>query len=207
MPATIDEELILRAIDEACRDWQQKFTTTTPELRQAIQELFCNCTRALIQLYIYADDNDQMKQDRVRAEHIVSKLKELKQSLGDLWPPHLDSFARDIFDIGSYHVEAAEFFSPVPFYPGDNLIMKLYRWSVYDTNGTVVYRYYLERSEIIAGQVYHVLGKSYSNGHSQIQSYGSTAPDYYQMKRHVINDLNGQGPPPIISQTVPSFEH
>ncbi|CAF2522158.1 unnamed protein product [Rotaria sp. Silwood2] len=207
MPASIDKELILRTIDEACQDWKKKFTITTPELTQAIQELFCNCTRALIQLSVSADDDKQVKEDRVCAERIVSKLKELRQSLSNLWPQNLDSFCRDIFDIGPYYVETAEFFFPVPFYPGDNLIMKLYRWSVYDTNGTIAYRYYLERSEIISGQPYYVLGKSYSNGHSQIQSYGSTAPDYYTMKSHVVNNLNDQGPPSIISLTVSSFEH
>jgi hypothetical protein len=206
MSASIDGELILRNIDEACRDWPQKFKTTNNKLIEAIQELFCDSTRALIHLSIVIDDNQQMKQNQLNAESIVSKLKELRHSLGDIWPSNIDSFGRDIFDVGSYHVETAEFFHPVPFYPGDNILMKLYRWSVYDTNGTVIHRYYLERSEIISGQPYYVLGKSYPNGHSQIRPYGVTAPDYYQMKSHVINDLTGQGPQPIISLSVPSCE-
>ncbi|CAF0824443.1 unnamed protein product [Didymodactylos carnosus] len=199
MPTSIDVELILRTIDEAGPEWQQNFKTTPHELTYAIGELFHNCTQALIQLSILADDNDQVKQDRLNAERIVLKLKELRHFLGDLWPPNTDSFGRDIFDVGPYHVEAGEFFHPVPFYPGDDFIMKLYRWSVYDTNRTVVYRYYLERSEMTPGEPYYVLGKSYSNGHSQIQPYGATAPDYNQMKIHVMNDLNGQGPSPVIS--------
>jgi len=204
MSASIDVELTLRNIDEACRDWPQKFKTTNNELIEAIQELFYDITRALIQLSNSTDDNEQSKQNQLNAERIVSKSKELRHSLGDIWPSNMDSFGRDIFDVGSYHVEAAEFFHPVPFYPGDNILMKLYRWSVYDTNGTVVYRYYLERSELIPGQPYYVLGKSYSNGHSQIQPYGETSPDYSQMKRHVIDDLTGQGPQPMISLSISS---
>jgi hypothetical protein len=199
MSAAIDVEHILRTIDEACQEWQQKFKTTNDELMQAIQKLFFNCTQALIQLSILSDDNEQMKQNQLNAERIVSKLKQLSHALGDLWPSKIDSFGRDIFDVGQYHVEAAEFFHPVPFYPDKDYIMKLYRWSVYDTNGTIVHRYYLERSELMPGQPYYCLGKSYPNGHSQIHPYGTAVPDYDQMKSHVIDDLNGQGPSPIIS--------
>jgi hypothetical protein len=59
-----------------------------------------------------------------------------------------------------------------------------------------------KKSEMIPGQPYYVLGKSNPNGHSQIRPYGTTAPDYNQTKKYVINDLNGQGPPPIISLKV-----
>jgi hypothetical protein len=85
--------------------------------------------------------------------------------------------------------------------------MKLYQWSVYDTNETNVYRYYLEKIEINPGQPYYVLGKSHANGRSQIQPYGPTSPDYYQMKNHVFNNLKGQDPSPITTMTVPSFWH
>jgi hypothetical protein len=203
MSTSIDVELILATIDEACRDWQQKFKTTTDEFMQAIGELFYNCTQALIQLSIITDDdNAQGQQNRLNAERIVSKLKQLNDSLGDLWPSNIDSFGRDTFDIGPYHIEAAEFFHPVPFYPDSNFLMKLYRWSVYNAEETVVYRYYLEHSEIIPGQPYYVLGKSDANGHSQIQPYGGTIPDYNQMKKHVINNSNDQGPSPIISMKI-----
>jgi hypothetical protein len=209
MSTSISIELILSNIDAACRDWQKKFqtTTTTNELMEAIHKLFCSCTPALIQLSTSGDNNEQVKQNQLNAERIVSKLKELQQSLGDLWPSNLNSFGRDVFDVGSYHVEAAEFFRPVPFYPDDNIIMKLYRWSVYDTNGTIVCRYHLERSEMIPGEPYCVLGKSYPNGHAQIQPYGPTVPDYNQMKNDVINDLTGQGPQPIISLSIPSNDN
>jgi hypothetical protein len=207
MPNSIDVEVILRTIDDASRDWQERYKTTSNELVEAIRQLFYNSARALIQLSISTDYNEQTKQDRLNAERIVSKLKELRHSLGEIWPTNMDSFGRDIFDVDSYNVEVAELFHPVPFYPGDNLIMKLYRWSVYDANGTIVYRYYLERSEMIPDQPYYVLGKSYANGHSQIQPYGTTLPDYNQMKIHVIDDLKGQGPSPIISLTIPSSEN
>jgi len=102
----------LRTIDEACRDWQQKYKTI-----EAIRKLFYNSTRALIQLSNSADNNQQTKQNRLNAERFVSKLKELRHTLGNIWPSNMDSFGRDIFDVGSYHVEAAEFFHPVPLHP------------------------------------------------------------------------------------------
>jgi hypothetical protein len=60
---------------------------------------------------------------------------------------------------------------------------------------------------MIPGEPYCVLGKSYSNGHSQIQPYGPTVPDYNQMKNDVINDLTGQGPQPVISLSISSDDH
>lgn len=65
-------------------------------------------------------------------------MKKLKQSLDDLWSSNIDNFARAVSDVGSYHVEAAEIFDAVPLYPGDNSLMKLYRWSIYDGNNTVL---------------------------------------------------------------------
>lgn len=115
-------------------------------------------------------------------------------------------YGRDIFDVGSYHIQAAQFFHPVPFYPGDDLLTKLYRWPVYDINGTIIYRYYLERSEIISGQPYYALGKSYSQGHAQIRPYGKNPPDYNLMKNHIIDNLNGQGPSPVISLKISKSE-
>ncbi len=83
------------------------------------------------------------------------------------------SFCRDIFDVGIHQAETIEFFYPVPFYFGNHFLMKLYRWSVNNTNGTVVSRYHWERSEMILGQLYYVLGKSYSNEHLQIEPYAA----------------------------------
>jgi hypothetical protein len=74
--------LILRTIDETCRDWQQKYKTTSNELIEAIRKLFYNSTRALIQLSNSANNNQQPKQDQLNAERIVSKLKELRHALG-----------------------------------------------------------------------------------------------------------------------------
>jgi hypothetical protein len=125
MSATIDVELILRTIDEACRDRKQKFKTTTNELMEALRKLYHNSALALTQLSISDDDNQQTKQNQLNAERIVSKLKELKESLDDTWPSNMDCFTRDMFNVGSYRVEAAEFFHPVQFYPGNNFIMKL----------------------------------------------------------------------------------
>lgn len=117
MSAAVDIEQTLHTIDEACQNWPQRFKTNTDELIPAIQELFANPIRALIHLSISSDDDEQAKQNQRNAERIVSKLKELHHSMGNLWPSNMESFARDIFDVDQYHVEAAEFFHPVPFYP------------------------------------------------------------------------------------------
>jgi hypothetical protein len=62
--------------------------------------------------------------------------------------------------------------------------VKLYRWSVYDTNETIICHYHLERNGMDPGDLYYVLGKSYHNGHSQIQPYGPISPDYNQIKSY-----------------------
>jgi hypothetical protein len=41
-----------------------------------------------------------MKQNQVNAEYIVLKLKELKHSLANIWATNVNSFLRDIFDLG-----------------------------------------------------------------------------------------------------------
>ncbi|UJR32492.1 hypothetical protein I4U23_019954 [Adineta vaga] len=205
MPAAVDIEFILRSIDEAYHTWQEKFQTTTNELPAAIQVLFCDCTQTLFQLSISNDDSEQTQIDQLNAELIISKLKELRQSLGNRWPETINSFGRDIFNVDTYRVEAAEYFLPVPFYPDDDTILKFYRWSVYDMNDTIVCRYFLEKSELMPGQPYFVLGKSYPTGHAQIQPYGSVKPTYNQMKVYIIDNLKGQGSPPIASSILPSF--
>jgi hypothetical protein len=93
MASSIDVELILCTIDEACQGWQQQFRRITiNERMQSIWKLFYNCTLALIRLSISGNDKEQTKQDRLNAERIVSKLKELRDSLGDLWPSNMDHF-------------------------------------------------------------------------------------------------------------------
>ncbi len=83
MSTSIDVELILVDIDEAYREWQQKFKIkkTTNEIMEAIMKLFCNCTKDLIELSIFNHDNEKIKQNQVNVECIVLKLKELKHSL------------------------------------------------------------------------------------------------------------------------------
>jgi hypothetical protein len=59
MASSIDVELILRTIDKARSDWQQKFTRITiNERMQTIWKLFYNCTLALIRLSISGNDNE-----------------------------------------------------------------------------------------------------------------------------------------------------
>ncbi|CAF0861660.1 unnamed protein product [Adineta ricciae] len=204
MPAPFDTEGVISLFDEAIGEWPEKFQTTTDELLANIQRLFGVCTEALIQLSNCTDDNEQGVKDQANSERIVSKVKELRQSLGSRWPEIYNSFGRDIFYVDTYRIEAAEFFQPIPFYPDDDTIVKLYRWSVYDTNDTIVCRYFLEKSEIISGQPYFVLGKTFPSGHAQVRPYGNLQPNYNQMKIHLIENLKGQGPPPVASLLIPS---
>ncbi|CAF2952477.1 unnamed protein product [Rotaria sp. Silwood2] len=205
MAAAVDLEFLLNTIDEACQEWQQKFQTTTQELLQSIQQVLGVCVEYLIELSKSTADDEQSKQDRLGAKRIVFKLKQLKSSLGNLWPASITSFTRDRFDVDTYNVETIEFFEPVQFYPGFPYMMKLYEWSVYNTNGTLVYRYFLEKSELMGSGPYYVLGKAFSHGRSQIHSYGPTIPDYNQMKIHVISNLSGHGSQPLTTMTVPRF--
>lgn len=201
MSHPVDVEHILRFIDDASSDWQQMFAyTLTDEAVKTIGQLFYFCGKELSRRQISTDDNEQSKLKRLEAEKIVLKLRELQISLGDRWPTMVKAFLRDTFNVGPYVVKAEEFFQPLQFYPGKNNIMKLFCWPVSDTNNTIVYRYYLEKSEMVPGQPYYVLGKCYLSGrHEQLMSYGSVVPNYNRMKIDVINDLNGRGPSPMIS--------
>ena len=67
-------------------------------------------------------------------------------------------------------------------------------------------QYHLKKSEMIPREPYYVLGKSYPNGHAQIQSCGDSPPHDDQMKAHVIHDRTGQDPPPIMSLVIPSSQ-
>lgn len=201
MSHPVDAELILGFIDEASRDWHQMLTSATnDESVQMIGNLFYFCGKELSRRQIATDDSEQSKLNRLDAEKIVLKLRELQNSLGDRWPHIIKAFVRDTFTVGTYRVKAEEFFQPLPFYPGKYNIMKLFCWPVSDMNNTIVYRYYLEKSEMVPGQTYYVLGKCYLSGrHEQLIPYGSVIPSYNQMKIDVINDLNGHGSSPIIS--------
>ncbi len=86
-----------------------------------------------------------------------------------------DAFIRDSFTIDGLRIDAAEFFEPVPFYAGDNSIMKLYRFSVYNGD-EVVTRYYLEESKFTASPFY-VSGKSEARD-GPTRRFTCTAPGY-----------------------------
>lgn len=201
MSLPIDVKLILSFIDDASRDWQQMFAyATTDESMKAIGNLFSFCGKELSRLLHSTDDSEQSKLNRLHAENIVLKLRELEVSLGDRWPKQVTGFRRDTFKVGTYEIRAEQFFKPLQFYPGKNNIMKLFSWPVFDVNNEIVYCYYLEKSEMIPLKPYYVLGKCYRSGrHEQLRPYGSSIPNYNQMKIDVINDLNGQGGSPIIA--------
>jgi len=101
-----------------------------------------------------------------------------------------DAFLRDRFVVGDYRVDAAQFFEPAPFYPGDDKIMKLYRFSLYK-DGKVVARYYLEHSQLDGAPAssYYVLTFTKPGLHQQVQPYGREPPAYRALRKTVLEDI------------------
>lgn len=91
-----------------------------------------------------------------------------------------------------YRIDCAQFFEPVPYYatpvPSSGELMKLYRFSVYESNrNEVVLRYYLERSNVI--QLYHVLCYSCGNDRGQVFPYGLHCPSYWVLRENMVRDV------------------
>ncbi|CAF1481833.1 unnamed protein product [Adineta steineri] len=201
MSSTIHVEFLLCIMDEACEEWKQKFQKFTVELLQNIQLVFNVGAEYMTEFSKSTTNDKQTIEDHENVERIISKLKHIKTSLGNLWPKTITCFVRDAFDVSSYHINVVEYFHSTPFYQNNPYLMKLYQWSVYDVNRKLVCCYFLETTQLPNCPEYYVLGKTRLNTHSQIYLYGSTIPDYYQMRTDVIKDVNGQGPQPVVTST------
>ncbi len=123
------------------------------------------------------------------ADRIATAIIEMRNAIDPAFFPRNspDAFVRDRFPAGPYRVDAAQFFEPVRYYPDDDRIMKLYRFSVY-MGETVVARYYLERSTL--AEDYYVLGYTdHAVFHRQVKPYGPHLPSYAELKTSVLADL------------------
>ncbi|UJR12536.1 hypothetical protein I4U23_016712 [Adineta vaga] len=205
MSSTVHVEFLLRIMDEACEEWKQKFQTFTVELLQSIVLIFDVGAEYLTELSKSTTYDEQTIEDHGNVERIISKLKQIKNSLGNLWLRTVTCFRRDAFDVGSYHVNADEYFHPTPFYSNNPFLVKLYQWSVYDVNQRIVCCYFLETTNLPNNLEYYVLGKTVVNTHSQICPYLLTKPDYYQIRMDVINDLNSESSQALSTLTIPSY--
>ena len=176
-----DVDLVLGQIQEA-RHWKGKVDSPTDEFLNAVGPQFDRWREVLTEL--------SSADRRADADRICAAIHELQRDWGaKLFPlERFEAFGRDRFVFRDLRIDAAEFFAPVPYYPGDATIVKLFRFSVYRAN-KVVLRYYLEKSNIL--EVFYVLTRvdPASNSHAQIKPYGRAAPDYWDLKHNVLNDL------------------
>lgn len=166
------------------KQWKSKADGPTPELLASVLPKigrWCDFLMAL-----------SAQGKRKEADELARAIVDLRNHLGTkLIPPsRFNAFARDRFKVKEKVVLAAQFFEPVPFYPGDSRLLKLYRFSVYEGK-KVVARYYLEKSRLVKD--YYVLGHVSGTRHRQVQPYGERQPTYWELKARVIQDL-GFGP-------------
>jgi len=136
---------------------------------------------------------------KMEADSIVMEMVTVRNRWGTRLLPNsiCNAFVREriphTVDRRQFRIDCAQFFEPVPFYgsqqtdnPGE--LMKMYRFSVYDlTRNEVVLRYYLERSNVT--QLYHVLCFTCDNYRGQVIPYGSECPSYWEVRRHMMEDV------------------
>jgi hypothetical protein len=172
-------ESVLKEIQAEYR-WKGTIASPTEEFLSSVGPKFARWQEVLSKL--------SLANQKEEADRICTSIVSLRNHWGpDIFPlAKYNSFARDTFTKGGLQIEVAEFFEPVPYYPGDDKLMKLYRFSVY--NGTqIIARYHLEYSNIL--EPFYVLGRADGRGHSQIQACGGKKPTYWVLKEAVIKDL------------------
>ena len=177
---TVDLAAVEAALKEIQGEyhWKGDITKPTEEFLNAVGPKFDHWGELLSKL--------SSANQRQEADQICGAIVALRNHWGpDISP--WDAFLRDRFFVGDLRIDAAEFFEPVPYYPGDDKIMKLYRFSLYK-GGKVVARYYLEHSNLI-GNSYYVLGLSDPTSHTQVQPYGPNRPTYWALKEKVLQHL------------------
>ncbi|CAF1495971.1 unnamed protein product [Adineta ricciae] len=113
-----------------------------------MQIIFNVCTECLAELSKSITNDEKTIEDHRNIERIISKLKQLQNSLGNLWARMITCFGRDSVDVGLYHVEADEYFHPTLFYPNVPYLVKFYQWSVYDVSRKIVCCYLLETTTL-----------------------------------------------------------
>jgi hypothetical protein len=172
-------EAVLKEIQDEYR-WKGKISSPTEEFLNSVGPKFVRWQEILSKLSLANQTED--------ADRICTSIVNLRNHWGpDIFPSaKYNAFARDTFSVGSLQIDAAEFFEPIPYYPGDDKILKYYRFSVY-SGSQVIARYHLEYSNIL--EPFYVLGRADEQRHAQIQTYGGNKPSYWVLKDAVIKDL------------------
>ena len=122
-------------------------------------------------------------------ERVVKEVMRLKNALGDDFfeAARINAFGREITELGSYLLTGGQYFKPVMIHEDDDNIVKLYFFVVSEAETTeVLFRYYLEHSSFL--DEYFALGLVTSEGHTQVEIYGSSCPPYWKIRRDVINN-------------------
>ena len=190
---------IYAAIKQAYK-WQ--YNQPTQEFVARMDDLFSKCRLHMASLATQCSLERRREIDLFARELSAIRVQWGQKLLPDT---ALNSFVRESIpikletDAGTvvhFRIDCAQFFKPVPFYdnkpnnPGK--LMKIYRFSVYDSTGDVIFRYYLEQSCLV--QLVHILCFQvvYPGGghqHGQIHPYGSEEPSYWDLRHHVLQDF------------------
>ena len=188
---------ILASLQEAYK-WKDRYNQPVPEFLSLMDRLYMEC-----QLHLSTMSSHLDEESRREVDMIVQEMITLRNHWGQKLLPNsiCNAFVRERIPLTLGHnqrqfrVDCAQFFEPVPFYgnqpgnPGE--LMKLYRFSIYDlSRNEVVLRYYLERSNVT--QVYHVLCFTCDNYRGQVSPYGSECPSYWEIREHMLTDVNSR---------------
>lgn len=171
---------------------KKRFDEPKEEFLREMDKLFMN-----VQLHL-TDLSGSTLANHKEADSLVEELIALRNHWGSNLLPNTvcNAFVRERIHITvnniHYRIDCAQFFEPVPYYttpvPSSGELMKLYRFSVYETNrNEVVMRYYLERSNVI--QLYHVLCYSCGNERGQVYPYGLNCPSYWVLRDNMLTDV------------------
>lgn len=175
------------------RRWKARFREPTQDFLGMMDRLFMECQEYLTFMSTKGDKNSKSEADALVEEMIA---------LRNDWGPQLlpvnvcNAFVRERIPITvslqQYRIDCAQFFEPVPFYNKNQgkagKALKLYRFSVYDlTKNEVVLRYYLERNN--SGQLHHNLCCTTGTRKTDIHSYGTECPTYWETRQHMMNDV------------------
>ena len=183
-PEKVEPEAVRAALAEIEGQYRWKDAPSRKDFSAAVEPKFVQWAELLARL--------SSTGQREEADRICAAIVALWNHLGsDL--VRGDAFLRDRFSVGEYRVDAAQFFEPVPFSAGVDMIMKLYRFSLYK-DGKVVARYYLEHSQLDGkpANSYYVLTFAEPGSHRQIRPYGRELPTYWTLKEVVVEHMKEQ---------------
>lgn len=130
-----------------------------------------------------------MAHKQIDAERVVKEIMRLRSVLGDRFfeDARINAFGREISQIGPFLLTGGQYFKPVMVNEDDDTIVKLFFFVISHAETTqVLFRYYLEHASFL--DEYFALGLVTSEGHTQVEIYGSSCPPYWKIRQDVIND-------------------